>query len=85
MSKASEDRSTEVGSVHISVLLDEDGTAPAFELTDLSTAEAIGYVTVVLDRLRREAMSSWSDITDDLECPHCGEPYIEKDSEDDDE
>ena len=43
----------EVGSIHISVLLEEDGTSTAFVISDLSNTEAIGHLTVALDRLRK--------------------------------
>lgn len=72
---------TEIGSVHISVLLAQEGTTTAFSLSGISREEAIGHLTTVMDRLRYEVSCGWDD--DELECPHCGEPYFEEPKDDD--
>ena len=77
----------EVGSIHISVLLEEDGTSTAFVISDLSNTEAIGHLTVALDRLRNDVVSKWSnneEPDEELECPNCGEPFFQHEPEDED-
>ena len=79
----------EVGSIHISVLLEEDGTSTAFVISDLSNTEAIGHLTVALDRLRNDVVAKWHNDDDgpdeELECPNCGEPFFQHEPEDEDD
>jgi hypothetical protein len=71
----------QVGSIEIALYLTEDGTGTAYGLDGVTPEAAIGYLTIVTDRLREERSLQWDT------CPGCGLPYDEcaERGEDDDE
>jgi hypothetical protein len=82
-----------VGTITIEVVLNENGTAPQFSYDGMSPENAIGYLTVVKDRLREVVARDWPepelDFMLDLgslefDCPHCGE-HVEIENEESDE
>lgn len=74
-----------VGRVEIVLYLEGDGVGTAYGLEGMSPEAAIGYLTVVSDRIREERRLNWDT------CPGCGLPWgdhfeeDEEDDEDDDE
>lgn len=86
--------SPEIGFIRISTRLAEGervGTHVEFE--GVSAEQAIGHLTLVLDRMKEEASYSWNaeaefSLTIDMDCPECGEHIhlapLEPDEEDED-
>ena len=82
------DNVTEIGFIRVSsVLTESGGTHTAFGLSGIGAEEAIGRLTVVIDRLREGVAASWSGDfqPEDFECPNCGESLFPDDTEDEDE
>lgn len=73
------DSLTEIGSIHISLVMGSEGLGTTYEYEGVSIEAAIGHTMVVLDRLRDEASSQWGT------CPGCGESYDEDDEDETDE
>lgn len=74
------DNLTETGRITVRTMLGSEGTGTAFESEGVSTEAAIGYLTVVIDRLRDQAAANWDQDTEpiiiELECPHCNETFV---------
>lgn len=70
----------QIASIEVGIYFTEHGEHVAYGLDGLSPEAAIGYLTVVQDRLREERSYQWNT------CPGCGEPWSDHfDDEDDDE
>lgn len=69
-----------LGSIEIALVLKDDGdTGMVYGYDGVNATEAIGYLTVVLDRMREQERLAWGD------CPVCGDPLDEHDLDEDDE
>lgn len=76
------DNVTEVGNIHISVVLAEDGPHTAFSFDGVSPEAAIGHLTVVIDRFRAMAADGWGDDFEcDCDCPNCHDPEDDDDGQ----
>jgi hypothetical protein len=72
---------TTVGSIEILLYLDNDGIGTAYGFEGVAPEAALGYMTIVMDRIREERSFQWDT------CPGCGEPMAshgDQDEEDDD-
>lgn len=67
---------TVVGKIEIALVLSGDGIGTAYGVEGMTNEAAIGYLTIVTDRLREERSLQWDT------CPGCGEPW---DSHEDDD
>lgn len=67
---------TEIGNISISLFIGEDGVSFAYGYEGVAREAAIGYLTVVLDRVRDEVALDWGEEDDHPclgpECPSCG-------------
>lgn len=70
---------TVTGSIEIVRYLTSDGEGVTFGIDDLSKETAIGFLMVILDRLREERKLEWDT------CPDCFRPWDEHFEEDEDE
>jgi hypothetical protein len=70
-----------VGTVQIALSMGEDSLDVVYGFDGMSLDAAIGYMTVVLDRMREERKYEWAT------CPGCKRPWSEHydDDEDDEE
>lgn len=67
------------GTIQIAITLGAGGTGLSYGFDGITTEAAIGYLTVILDRLRQERSLQWD------HCPGCGQPWAEHDFDDDEE
>lgn len=77
MSDQMPDNLAEVGNIHISVVMGEEGLATAFTIDNVSREAAIGHLTIVLDRLRQGASLTWHS-DEGPQCPYCGTDFDEE-------
>ena len=68
-----------VGKIEIVLYMGDEGIGTAYGLEGVSTEAAIGYLTVVTDRLREERSFEWDT------CSECKRPWSEHFEEDDDQ
>ena len=74
------DTRTVVGEFAFAIVIKEDGDIGCeWGIEDLEKEQVIGYLDVILDRLREEVRLGWDT------CPGCGKPWSEHDVEDDEE
>lgn len=66
-----------VGSIEITLTMGADGVGVAYGMEGVSPEAAIGYLTVVSDRIREERRLQWDT------CPGCGVPWEEHDEGED--
>jgi len=55
------DDAPQIGSIDIALWLNEHGVGISYELDGVSQEAAIGYLTVVVDRLRRACQDDWEE------------------------
>lgn len=67
------------GSLKIVVTMSNDGPAISYGLEDMTPESAIGYLTVVTDRLREECSLKWQT------CPGCVEDWESHFEDEDDD
>lgn len=75
---------TKIGSINVGLYLSEGGIDVSYSFDGVTKDAAIGYLTVVTDRMREERKYEWST------CPECREPWashhhMNDDEEDDDD
>lgn len=68
-----------MGEVTIVTYMSGDGIGTAYGVEGMSKEEAIGRLTIVLDRLREEVKLEWDT------CPACKRPWSEHDEDDEEE
>lgn len=80
-----ESERTDIGKLELTTFLDEDSNIrQEFDLAGMSMEEAVGRLTVVVDRLRdeiRDEAEGWEEVELSLTCPHCGELITSDDME----
>lgn len=68
----------QIGKIEIYLFLAEGGIEIGFGMDQVTEEAAIGYLTVVQDRLREIVKYQWGS------CPGCNKPWAEHDTPDDD-